>query len=83
MATIWPFQHNYQLNKNCDLKTRTLAQKTHILGSKTPKSTLFEKVALPVAPFFWCVVKISLFQKVALLVSLFFFRVKITTWLKS
>ena len=25
-------KHSYQLNENCDLKTRTLAQKTHIFS---------------------------------------------------
>jgi hypothetical protein len=28
-------QQSYQLNENCDLKTRTLAQKTHIFAKKT------------------------------------------------
>jgi hypothetical protein len=39
---------------------RTLALKTHIFGSKTPKSTPFQKVVLLVAPFFFGV-KITTF----------------------
>jgi len=31
-------KHSYQLNENRDLKTRTLAQKTHIFAHKTSKS---------------------------------------------
>jgi hypothetical protein len=31
------------LNENCDLKIRTMVQKTHIFLSKTPKSTPVSK----------------------------------------
>jgi hypothetical protein len=28
----WTVQHSYRLNENCDIKTRTLAQKTHFVS---------------------------------------------------
>ena len=36
-------KHSDALDEKCDLKTKTLALKLNILGSKTPKSTLESK----------------------------------------
>jgi hypothetical protein len=54
-------KHSYQLNENCDLKTRTLALKTHIFPQKTRKLTPKSKSGATSTTIFCNRVKITTF----------------------
>jgi hypothetical protein len=60
------FKQSYQLNENCDLKTRTPTLKTHIFAKKKNENQPpNQKVVLSIAPFFLTRLKLQHFLSMA------------------